>query len=366
MYGKRKDDREKGYFMKKLYLIHQYGEPSHFKALYDHAQGYGFSASDQIILSYGAIAWRTRDVLRKEGAIKGLKFLAKTMFDHFKLFFLRGEILIVGIAPYDHLLNRYKRIFMNNRSYYFTSQTKWDGTDIPRGDIKNKKIFEDLLGLCFDGAFCVSEASAKQMKRFFKKISVVNHAIDHDKYKKRTDIIHSTRKYVFVGQYIDRKNIELMLRWLEENPKEMIEFSFIGKGKNEPKIDEMTQKDKRVVNCGYYTKEKLQESLSEYDFLVLPSKDEPYGIVLLEALSAGVPCIVSNTIGPNEIIMDGVTGLIFDVDVEEDYDRVMKKSIRLDIDELNKMKQNAVKEGRKYDTKEIIKKWVCLLETVDI
>lgn len=347
--------------MKKLYLIHQYGEPSHFKALYDHAQEYGFSVSEQIILSYGAIAWRTRDVLRKDGVIKGLKFLAKTMIDHFKLFFLRGEILIVGIAPYDHLLNRYKKIFMNNRSYYFTSQTKWDGTDIPRGDIKNKKTYETLLGLCFVGAFCVSKESEKQMKRFFSKTSVVNHAIDYDKYKKRTDIIHPIRKYVFVGQYIDRKNIGLMLKWLEENPKEMIEFSFIGKGKNEPKINEMTKKDKRVINCGHYTKEKLQEGLSGYDFLVLPSKDEPYGIVLLEALAAGVPCIVSNTTGPNEIIKDGVTGLIFDLGLEKDYDRIMKKSISLGIDELRKMKQNAAEEGKKYDTKEIVKKWICLL-----
>lgn len=47
------------------------------------------------------------------------------------------------------------------------------------------------------------------------------------------------------------------------------------------------------------------------DCLVLPSKNEAFGLVVLEEMSCGKPCIVSNTAGVAEIIEDKNNGLIF-------------------------------------------------------
>jgi glycosyltransferase involved in cell wall biosynthesis len=46
------------------------------------------------------------------------------------------------------------------------------------------------------------------------------------------------------------------------------------------------------------------------DVFVLPSLAEPFGLVLIEAMSLGKPVIATNAGGPREIVEDGVTGLL--------------------------------------------------------
>jgi glycosyltransferase involved in cell wall biosynthesis len=54
-------------------------------------------------------------------------------------------------------------------------------------------------------------------------------------------------------------------------------------------------------------KTRFFESL---DLFVLPSYHEPFGIVLIEAMSAGLPVISAKAEGPSEIITDGIHGLL--------------------------------------------------------
>jgi glycosyltransferase involved in cell wall biosynthesis len=53
---------------------------------------------------------------------------------------------------------------------------------------------------------------------------------------------------------------------------------------------------------------------SSIDIFVLPSRDESFGIVLLEAMKYSVPIVATRTTGPLEIIDDGVHGLLTDPD----------------------------------------------------
>lgn len=46
--------------------------------------------------------------------------------------------------------------------------------------------------------------------------------------------------------------------------------------------------------------------------LAVPSRVEPFGIVVLEGWRAGVPVIVTSSGGPQEFVQDGVTGLVVD------------------------------------------------------
>jgi glycosyltransferase involved in cell wall biosynthesis len=46
------------------------------------------------------------------------------------------------------------------------------------------------------------------------------------------------------------------------------------------------------------------------DIFVLPSLNEPFGLVLLEAMALGKPVVATASGGPLEIVIDGVTGLL--------------------------------------------------------
>ncbi len=51
--------------------------------------------------------------------------------------------------------------------------------------------------------------------------------------------------------------------------------------------------------------------LPAFDLLVHAStRPEPFGMVILEAMAAGLPVVASNLGGPREIVLPGVTGLL--------------------------------------------------------
>ena len=65
----------------------------------------------------------------------------------------------------------------------------------------------------------------------------------------------------------------------------------------------------KVYFTGYLDSKQVQKMYKCADIAVFPSTYEPFGIVALEAMLAGVPTVVSDVGGLNEIVEHGVTGM---------------------------------------------------------
>ena len=96
-----------------------------------------------------------------------------------------------------------------------------------------------------------------------------------------------------------------------------VEFEVVGDGPGRASLEEVFAHVPGVTFAGALYGEAKVKALHRFDVLVLPSAYEPWGLVVNEALEAGVPVIVSDRVGARKDLVEGErpTGLV--VAVEE-------------------------------------------------
>ena len=68
--------------------------------------------------------------------------------------------------------------------------------------------------------------------------------------------------------------------------------------------------------AGFLRGEELAAAYACADVFVMPSRTETLGLVVLEAMSSGVPVVGARAGGIPEMIEDGVSGFLFDTEAD--------------------------------------------------
>lgn len=129
----------------------------------------------------------------------------------------------------------------------------------------------------------------------------------------------------FVGQFIERKNPLLLIRALarlKSIPR--LKCLFVGDGPlRETMRAEITRfglgRTCRIVEF----QTDISPVMRAIDVLALPSRQESFGLVLVEAAFHGKPAIACECEGPGEIIADGATGML----VRQENDAELARAI---------------------------------------
>jgi N-acetyl-alpha-D-glucosaminyl L-malate synthase BshA len=93
-----------------------------------------------------------------------------------------------------------------------------------------------------------------------------------------------------------------------------VKLLMVGDGPDRFKTEEQCRQEKvcdQVVFLG--KQENIQEILALSDLMIIPSASESFGLVALEALAFGVPCVSTNAGGLPEVNRHGETGFIVDI-----------------------------------------------------
>ncbi|KKI88764.1 N-acetyl-alpha-D-glucosaminyl L-malate synthase [Bacillus sp. SA1-12] len=173
--------------------------------------------------------------------------------------------------------------------------------------IQPKKTIETVYNFIDDRVYHKKDAS--HLKREYgidDDEKVIIHVSNFRKVKRVQDVIYSF-------QLIQRK-IKAKLLLVGDGP----EMTFVSR-----LVRELGLNDK-VLFLG--KKDNLEELYSLSDLMLLLSEKESFGLVLLEAMACGVPCIGSNTGGIPEVINEGETGYICEVG---DIETVSHRAIQL-------------------------------------
>jgi len=121
---------------------------------------------------------------------------------------------------------------------------------------------------------------------------------------------------------------------------------------------------KKVKLYGFQNKNFINKTFQNMDLYLMTSFEESFGMVLLEAMSFGIPCIAfSSAQGANEIIGNDSDGYLIE---NRDKDIFSKTAIELLInkDKLRKLGINGRKKSLNYSKEKIAKEWHDFLEEI--
>jgi glycosyltransferase involved in cell wall biosynthesis len=107
-----------------------------------------------------------------------------------------------------------------------------------------------------------------------------------------------------VGRLAREKGIDVLLRAAEGIP---VEIFLAGTGPEEPELRRLAGPNTTFL--GHVDRDALPALYADADVLVMPSRSDPWGMVLNEAALAGLPLVSTTAAGAaHELIEDGVNG----------------------------------------------------------
>ena len=151
-------------------------------------------------------------------------------------------------------------------------------------------------------------------------------AVDRAAYKKSIGIPEDCIMLLSVGEMIERKNHEVIIRALSSLQNENIYYVICGKGPLKEYLSNLAKQlgiADHVVFLGF--RKDIPELCNASDISAFPSKIEGLGLAGIEAMAAGVPLISSNVHGILDYVIDGETGYACDPEDVDGFAKAIDK-----------------------------------------
>ncbi|MFQ5964079.1 MAG: glycosyltransferase family 4 protein [Candidatus Scalinduaceae bacterium] len=168
-----------------------------------------------------------------------------------------------------------------------------------------------------------------------RKLFLAPYAVDNDYFSKRYQELHSRRDrlkkelgitpeqpvILYASKMIQRKKAMDLLKAFEKIQERIdVSLVFVGDGVERPVL-EARAKDHNIRNV-HFVGFKNQTELPDYyviaDVFVLPSTDEPWGLIINEVMNFNLPIITTDQVGASpDLVKDGENGFVYPVgDIE--------------------------------------------------
>jgi glycogen(starch) synthase len=127
------------------------------------------------------------------------------------------------------------------------------------------------------------------------------------------------RLVLLVGRLVYEKGFQIALDALPEvirrsAPTHPVRFLIAGSGTHQAELEKQARRlglMRHGTFMGWIGDDVLHSLYRIADLCVVPSIYEPFGLVALEAMASGCPCIVADTGGLREVVPDNDAGLRF-------------------------------------------------------
>ncbi|AAT43824.1 glycosyltransferase family 4 protein [Picrophilus oshimae] len=157
-----------------------------------------------------------------------------------------------------------------------------------------------------------------------EKIDVIYNGIDDSFLKNPVRSYEKTNIILYFGRITTQKGPKFFLEAAYKSLKINNNIKFVMAGTGD-QLDEMIKLSKSYgIYDNFYFPGFVPEELAMWyyrnaDAFILPAVSEPFGMSVIEAMSAGTPVIISRTTGVGESLLNVLTADFWDTDLISDY-----------------------------------------------
>jgi glycosyltransferase involved in cell wall biosynthesis len=288
-----KEILERGYYKLPEFLKNLYNPQFFITEIFDKLASRKLEKAD-IFVGWSSFSLHTLRKAKKMGMI--------TILDHgsshieYQRDILKEEYEILGIKP---------------KPYYLPH---------PKIVEKELKEYEEADYICLPSSFAKRTFLEKGIPE--NKILHIPYGVDLSNFKQisKNDNVF---RIIFVGSLSIRKGVYYLLKAYNELNLKNSELLFVG-----PIWDEI----KPILNKfdGFYKaigpvpQKELYKYYSNSSVFVLPSIEDGFGMVINQAMSCGLPVILTENTGGYDIVRDGIDGFIIPIrDVEKLKEKIL-------------------------------------------
>ena len=180
-------------------------------------------------------------------------------------------------------------------------------------------VIDKKLATYADEIFVNSKYSQDIAENIYGKKGVIIYpGVDTEKYKPVS--FEEKENYILsLGRISKFKNLDILLSAFWKMKNEKISLYIVGDGEEKENLQNLAKKlniEDRVKFFSNISDQEVVKFYAKAKVFVLCSKNEPFGIVPIEAMACGTTVIADNSGGPMETIINNETGELIDCDVK--------------------------------------------------
>jgi glycosyltransferase involved in cell wall biosynthesis len=188
-----------------------------------------------------------------------------------------------------------------------------------------------------DALIVVSPALAEDVRRVTGRAStMIPNVVDVDSFPARTRRPGGTDRFeiVTVGSLQHKKGYDLLVRALADLPSDDWRTTIVGDGRERNRLRTLADElglASRIEFSGVLSRDRIMQALMDADVFVSSSRQETFGVAVAEALSVGVPVVV--TPGGAASFVEPPYGLVVPAEpaaISAGIDRVMRGECAFD------------------------------------
>lgn len=260
--------------------------------------------------------------MRKFGSVENLRYIRKTMF---------------GKQRYDVVIGFRPGICTNLAAFAVDADrriTWWHHGEYNLDDMSEA----DYRMACrqMDAVVSVSESCAAflrdKLPELSDRLTVIPNLLDEEAIGRKADMFNpyysdgAKYHFVSVGRLSPEKHMENAIGVSSNLVKKGItdfKWYIVGDGVEHKKLEQLvTDNDVKEYVIFAGNKPNPYPYMKYADLFVHPSYVESQGLVVLEAMTLGVPCVVTRSLGPCEFIEDGVNGILTEQSADDLAEKV--------------------------------------------